>query len=270
MQGESIYNLIPKEYVQPPKQPLYKSKHKPDTAPTASTIGHHTTSIPGTSNLAGGKQNPHLAHGNKNPGATFGTAKGVLKPDTQNFTKKGTGKMGSIYQSSEDGGNFKYEDSYKKPTVPKKDEKPIMGLVSQKNYVIANAVENMLAQPKLQEDPKQYTKKQEYGKTPEYLKNIKEEMNREYDHIKHLHQQEEQELANEKFLLSEEEVKVLRQGLKRKWEMVNKEYQQITHISKIDTVGLKRTKEDCEKELAQLEKDIAKLNKAFIFVDTTS
>jgi hypothetical protein len=29
--------------------------------------------------------------------------------------------------------------------VPKKDEKPIMGLVSDKNFIVANAVENILA-----------------------------------------------------------------------------------------------------------------------------
>lgn len=40
--------------------------------------------------------------------------------------------------------------------------------------------------------------------------------------------------------MSDEEVKLLREGLKRKWDMVNKEYQQITHISKLDTVGLRR------------------------------
>jgi hypothetical protein len=43
-----------------------------------------------------------------------------------------------------------------------------------------------------------------------------------------------------RFLLSEEELKILREGLKRKWEMVNKEYQSITHISKLDTIGLRR------------------------------
>jgi hypothetical protein len=29
--------------------------------------------------------------------------------------------------------------------VPKKDEKPILGLVSDKNFIVANAVENILA-----------------------------------------------------------------------------------------------------------------------------
>lgn len=40
--------------------------------------------------------------------------------------------------------------------------------------------------------------------------------------------------------MTPEEVEQLRQGLKKKWEAVNKEYQSITHVNKIDTVGLKR------------------------------
>ena len=40
---------------------------------------------------------------------------------------------------------YAYKDTAKKPAIPKKDEKPIMGLVSEKNYVVANAVENILA-----------------------------------------------------------------------------------------------------------------------------
>lgn len=37
----------------------------------------------------------------------------------------------------------------KKVAVPKKDEKPIMGLVSDKNFIVSNAVENILAAPQL-------------------------------------------------------------------------------------------------------------------------
>lgn len=43
---ESIYNIIPKEYVPPPKEPLYKSKFPPNIKPTGSTFGNHTTSKP--------------------------------------------------------------------------------------------------------------------------------------------------------------------------------------------------------------------------------
>ena len=57
--------------------------------------------------------------------------------------------------------------------------------------------------------------------------------------------------------------------MKKKWEVVHKEYQELTHISKIDTLGKKNKKENCEKQLAQLEKDIQKLSKNYIFVDTT-
>jgi len=69
--------------------------------------------------------------------------------------------------------------------------------------------------------------------------------------------------------MPQEEVQQLLNGLKAKWEAVNKEYQSITHVNKIATVGLKRKKESCEEELKQLEKDIERLSKAYIFVDTT-
>ena len=38
-----------------------------------------------------------------------------------------------------------YGTEMRRAAVPKKDEKPIMGLVSDKNYIVANAVENILA-----------------------------------------------------------------------------------------------------------------------------
>ena len=40
---------------------------------------------------------------------------------------------------------YSYAEDHKKAPVPKKDEKPIMGLVSDKNFIVANAVENILA-----------------------------------------------------------------------------------------------------------------------------
>lgn len=35
-----------------------------------------------------------------------------------------------------------------KPPLPSKDEKPIMNLVTKKNFIVSNAVENILAAPK--------------------------------------------------------------------------------------------------------------------------
>jgi hypothetical protein len=47
MEEESIYNLIPKEYVPPPKERRYKSNFPPKLPPTGSTLINHTTSRPG-------------------------------------------------------------------------------------------------------------------------------------------------------------------------------------------------------------------------------
>ena len=47
MEEESIYNLIPKEYVPPTKENIYKSHYPPNMAPTGSTLINHTTSRPG-------------------------------------------------------------------------------------------------------------------------------------------------------------------------------------------------------------------------------
>jgi len=56
-----------------------------------------------------------------------------------------------------------------------------MGLVSDKNYIVANAVENILAAPKVPENKdKDYLKKKAYGKVPGYLTKIKREIDDEY------------------------------------------------------------------------------------------
>jgi hypothetical protein len=103
---------------------------------------------------------------------------------------------------------------------------------------------------------------------PKYLNTIKQEIDDEYETLRTLHQEQVDEEDQKRYLLSAQEIKELRAGLKRKWESVNREYQTVTHISKVDTLGLKRKKEGCEKELAQIEKDMALLDKAYVFVDT--
>lgn len=44
----------------------------------------------------------------------------------------------------------------------------------------------------------------------------------------------------------------IREGLKRKWDEINKEYQKFTHVRLVDTTGLKYRKEKHEKELAEI------------------
>ena len=84
-------------------------------------------------------------------------------------------------------------DGAKKPAVPKKDEKPIMGLVSDKNYIVANAVENILAAPKLPANrDKDFLKKRNYGKCPQYLQKIKNEIEDEYQLVREMQIEEEE------------------------------------------------------------------------------
>ena len=100
------------------------------------------------------------------------------------------------------------------------------------------------------------------------MQKIKNEIEDEYQLVREMQIEEENERDKEKFLMNDDERKELINALKKKWEVVHHEYQTLTHKSKFDTLGIKNKKEDCERELAQLEKDIAKLSKNFIFVDT--
>jgi len=82
--------------------------------------------------------------------------------------------------------------------------------------------------------------------------------------------EEEAEMDRQKFLMDEGEKEEMIAALKKKWEVVHKEYQTLTHKNKLDTLGLKEKFESCERELKQLERDIEKLSKNYIFVDTTA
>lgn len=58
--------------------------------------------------------------------------------------------------------------------VPKRDEKPTMGLTSNKNYITANAVEVILAKPgKVPQEEFQWTTRPGFGQVPMYLRRNK-------------------------------------------------------------------------------------------------
>ena len=88
-QQESIFNLIPKEIIQPPKEGLYQSKFPPNIPPTGSTFGLHTSSFPQIANLNGEFNLPRGAHPLKQMYATFGKPNGTNQQDPFNYIKKG-------------------------------------------------------------------------------------------------------------------------------------------------------------------------------------
>ena len=155
--------------------------------------------------------------------------------------------------------------------MPKRDEKPIHGLVSDKNFIVANAVENILAAPKLAASKDQdYLKKKTYGQVPKYITKIKNEIQDEYNLVREMQLEEQQEKDRQKFLMPENERQELIAALKKKWEVLNKQFQAQAHYSMpLDTIGKKARADALTREMDGLEMDIKKLQKNYIFVDTT-
>jgi len=57
-----------------------------------------------------------------------------------------------------------------KPSLIKKDDSPIHGLKSSKNYVVANKVDNILSPAKKLPEKQNFLKKESYGQIPNYLR----------------------------------------------------------------------------------------------------
>lgn len=94
----------------------------------------------------------------------------------------------------------------------------------------------------------------------------KKDIEAEYQYIRDL-QNEEREKQVVPRPLESEEKEALIQALKAKWEEVNAEYQLGAHLTKLDTVGKMRRKEQQEKMLTQLEKDIERIKKENVVID---
>ncbi|XP_071112020.1 enkurin-like [Haliotis cracherodii] len=235
----TIYNLIPVEEFKPPKDARHASKFK-------STV------------------RDEFKH-NKADHKTMGQAK-VPVPTTDNFLKKRE-KEPKLPTKQE----YKYPDEErKKPPVPKKDDKPLMGLKTTKNFITNNAVENITSVPKKPEkkfadtrigdthalEPSglepHFIHKQEYGEVPTYLQRRKVEMDRA--------QEEYDQYVAEHFRrgamrsLTAEERDAIIDGLKANWEDIHDQYQGLSVVT--DTAPKKNRKERMEAQMKQLERDI--------------
>ena len=233
MNQESVYALIPEQVIKPPKQPLYRSKFN-----EAPTVG-------------------------KKPAATFGQPHTAV--DARQFLKRGQASMTPAIRNPAAVGVQKRDTRPMKAPVPSRADKPVMGLVSQKNFVTANAVDNILAVPKRPiSNEINYLNKADYGIVPQYLERVKDQIQEEYKMIEELQQSSQPENENSIEMVTEAERDALLSGLKINWERVNKEYQTLSFT--LDTASKKQRKEAYEAQLEQIENDIKKLNKKFVFV----
>ena len=82
-----------------------------------------------------------------------------------------------------------------RPPLPSKEEikqaSATLKHTETKNFITSNAVENILAVPKREEEGVDWLKKPHFGQTPPYLLKIKQEIADEYEYIKSMQQQQQ-------------------------------------------------------------------------------
>jgi len=134
---ENIANWVQDEPEVPAKPPRYSSKYGRGVAPTASTFGlQGSTRVPGANRGLGTSESLIVKKERSlGPAAPH-------RSNAGDFLRKG----GKDTISTEMPPKFvRPLVRPKKPTVPALSEKPVMGLQTTKNFLVANAVENILA-----------------------------------------------------------------------------------------------------------------------------
>jgi hypothetical protein len=249
---ECIYNLIAKPRSEQAKQPLYRSKHDPNTPLVGSTFG-----INGARNTGlGVTEIMKTQMVSSTMGPTCSDRKHV---DPSNYLKKGSRATMPKYPTQHKCRVMQ------KPAVPSKDDRPVMGIKTKKDFVSHNAASAILSSPpKLKEDSGDFMCHEGYGKIPEYLTNVKQQIRLEQELIdRHVQEQFADKNAKEEEKLvpmDEAERQELINALKLRWDTVNNAYQMFGHRVAIENGDIKR-KEAQEQELEQLEKDIEKLSR---------
>jgi hypothetical protein len=234
-QFESIYNLVPVPVQVVERPPMYRSRHNPLAPIHNSTLKENAPNLGVTSSKA--------------------------KADPCNFLKSSaplrrSGELKPIKKFSRKAGDKK------KPSVPKATERPVMGLHTEKNFITANAVSAILAVPYVpKEAMPDYLRKDDFGRVPDYLEQVKAEIKSEEELIDSFVAMQMKEYEDAPELCDEmdaAERDVLVAKLKTKWDAVNKKYQVLT-MHTVFEGHRKEAKEDYEKQMSAIEADLEKL-----------
>jgi len=251
-ESESVYNLIPLTATEMAKDKMYRSKHNPKRPPSYSTFGAAGTArtVANASGLEAASVKPN-------------TVKSSGKADPKQFMKKCSG----LYNTEKPSSSvfLRPTDAAKKPVVPTREDKPIMGLKTEKNFVVSNAVECILSVPKKRiVEPTSAVSKTTYGQVPKYIQKANSELKELYE--ANAVAEKNNQIPKEENLrkLSEAEVSQLLTGLKRRWEEVNKAFQ--TMSFSMETSTQIHRKDELEREMKILEDAMKKLDKRFLFV----
>ncbi|XP_008147089.1 enkurin [Eptesicus fuscus] len=240
--SESIYNLIPNDWKEPPPPPRYTSVFK--------------TAV---------KEDMKKS---KTAMKTMGPPK-VEVPSPKDFLKKHSKEKAVPPKKKFD----RFET--KKPPVPLRTDHPVMGVQSGKNFINTNAADVIMGVAKKPKPiyvdkrtgdkhdlensglvPK-YINKKDYGVTPEYICKRNEEVKNAQEEYDNYIQESLRKAAMKR--LSDEEREGVLQGLKKNWEEVHKEFQSLSVF--IDSLPKKIRKQKLEEEMKQLEHDIGVIEK---------
>jgi hypothetical protein len=232
---ESIYNLIPSKSQSLNRGCSYTSKYPHNISPTASTFVLSGSSYPGICNLGGDFQLHNGAHKMKKSWGTFGLPNGSYQENPKEFLKykKNLKVLPPIK-------TFKLPHDVLKASCPKKEDKPLI-LHGDKNFIIENAVDNILMKPKqvLTENSENVFHKY-YGEVPNYIKKYRKNKEKEMIYLLDKKKKQQMEEDAKQRILTENEVNELKEGLQKKWQLYNQKYAKMTHKRVFDNLVLLR------------------------------
>ena len=255
--SECIYNFVEQTQPKKVKKPIYRSKYDPNGPLIGSTLGMHGTTAVDGKGFHSLKQN-HVVI------SSFGRKSEAPNPKT--FLRKGTRE----HRNEENIPSVEHHSCNKvclKPPVPDRNDKQLVGskTTTKKNYITSNALEAIRGGPKKRMgDEPRFTERQDYGKVPAYLANVKAEIENEKALVEMYVAEQNGNLAGEEDgveMMDEEERRGLIIKLKQRWDSVNASYHKMAHKAVFDTPSEVKRKASHEDELQQLENDIEMLSR---------
>lgn len=252
--NECVYNLIPDPVIVAERAKRHTSKFNSSTngAPSYSTFPNKSVVADRPTDGSGAVtfQRPMISMG-KSVAADI---------DPTNYLKAGNGVK--FAHSA-----VKKERIVRNPDV--NQEKPVMNLTSDKDFVKSNAVEIVNTAPKGRKVPEvRPTERISFGKVPKYLETVKAGLAEENSYVSSLKDQRNKEAAEQKSeyvrQLSEEDRVRLVAQLKERWEDKHRQY--IAQPFARDTMMQIHRKELVEKELKEIEQALEKLSKQVVYI----
>lgn len=234
VEEESIYSLLPQQQEVPVRPPRHTSNFSGRVDPKNFAFG----------------QNKAQLH------ATFGLPNGCNAQHPTQYVRKH--EKEPVLPDPAPPTTMKQKI---RPPVPTRDEKPVMGLQSNKNFITHNAVEVILAKPKkVPQEDFMWTSRPGYGSVPMYLRRNKTIVAQEREQFEtFMRMRHEPEPGARVSQLNPAERAELLAHLKRKWARLNDGYQR--QPMSTDSDQKKHRKEELERALAEVEKDIKTLER---------